>query len=103
MRSRSRQLAIFVTSAVICLLGLAGVAWSSTIVSPAGSPFAVPGDAAGTPQPFTIVATGFTPTSLVYVEQCDGIEPTTKDWSPTVNCDLGTSPAAVIVDGAGKA
>lgn len=103
MRSGSRRIIVFAASAVMCLLGLAGVAWASTITQPVGATFAVPGDASGNPLPFTVAATGFTPTALVYVEQCDGVDPTTKDWSPTVDCDLGSSPAPAIVDATGKA
>ena len=42
------------------------------VTTPTANPFHVPGDPFGHPLPFTIVADGFTPGSLVYVEQCDG-------------------------------
>jgi hypothetical protein len=103
MRSSSRRAAAFVASALICLVGLAGVAWASTITQPTGPTFVVPGDGAGNPLPFTVVANGFTPTAQVFVEQCDGTSPTVKGWSPTSNCDLGTSPSPVTVDDSGKA
>jgi hypothetical protein len=63
----------------------------------------VPGNAIGQPQPFRIAAGGFTPGAQVFVEQCDGNPPTMVGWSPTQNCDLGTSPAGVIVPASGVA
>ena len=63
----------------------------------------VPGDAAGNPVAFTIVATGYTPGSLVNVEQCDGVSQTAPGWNPTTNCDLATSFAPVLADATGKA
>jgi hypothetical protein len=79
----------------------AGVAVAATITAPTGNPFVVPGDASGNPQPFTVSASGFTQDQLVYVEQCDGIPPTAQGWSPTANCDLGSSPAAAIASASG--
>src|SRR6478752_4596952 len=79
----------------------AGPAWAATaIASPAAEPFTVPGTA-GSPNPFTITATGFTAGSNIFVEQCDGVAPTTVGWDPSVNCDLGSSPAAATADGTG--
>jgi hypothetical protein len=63
----------------------------------------VPGDASGNPVAFTIVATGYTPGSLVSVEQCDGVATSAAHWSPTTDCDLGSSPSPALVDGTGKA
>jgi hypothetical protein len=79
----------------------AGAAVAATITAPTGNPFVVPGDASGNPQPFTVSASGFTHDQLVYVEQCDGIPPTAQGWSPTANCDLGSSPAAAIASASG--
>ena len=81
----------------------ASSASASTITSPSANPFAVPGDAGGNPQAFTISATGFAAGANVFVEQCDGTPPTAIGWSPTANCDLVSSPAAVIADGSGNA
>lgn len=80
-----------------------GIAFAGTITQPTGNPFVVPGNASGAPLPFTITASGFMPGSLVYVEQCDGTPATAQGWSPTANCDLGSSPAAAIVSGNGVA
>jgi hypothetical protein len=93
-----------VTSIVVPVVALgAGVAGASTITVPSTNPFSVPGDAAKNPVAFTVTATGFTPTAQVFVEQCDGTSPATVGWSPTANCDLGTSPAPVTADSTGKA
>jgi hypothetical protein len=72
-------------------------AFAATIRQPAARPFTVAEDRSGSPQPFTIVASGFRPGSLAYVEQCDGASLTAPDWSPTLHCDIGTAPAPVIV------
>ena len=58
------------------------------------NPYHVTLDAQGQPVPFTIVAAGFPAGSLVYVEQCDAQPPSAPNWSPTRNCDIGTSPPA---------
>ena len=38
---------------------MVGAAWAGTITTPSTNPFVVPGDAAGQPLSFTIVATGY--------------------------------------------
>ncbi len=60
------------------------------------------GTAIGQPLPIRVAGTGFSPGSLVFVEQCDGVDPTSTGWSPTTNCDLGTSPSPAIADATGK-
>jgi hypothetical protein len=90
-------------TATVLVAGVAGPAGATTAISsPTGNPYVVPGNAGGDPQPFNITATGFAPTTNVYVEQCDGTAPTAVGWDPTVNCDLGTSPAPVVADGSGN-
>ncbi|HEV7524792.1 MAG TPA: hypothetical protein VGP92_07495, partial [Acidimicrobiia bacterium] len=96
-------MAVVAAGAAVCLVGLAGMAFASTITQPSGSPFVVPGDASGNPTAFTVVATGFAPNALVNVEQCDGVDHTVSGWNPTTHCDLGSSPAPVLADGAGTA
>jgi hypothetical protein len=89
--------------AVIGLVGVAAallradVAFAGTITTPNTNPFTVSKDASGKPAAFTIVATGFTPGTLVSVEQCDGTSPSAPGWSPLTNCDLGSSPSQAIV------
>jgi hypothetical protein len=74
-----------------------------SITEPSGNPFVVKLDAQGRPVQFTVVAKGLTPGSLVYVEQCNGRPPTAPNWLPTRDCDIGSSPAAAIVDPTGTA
>ncbi len=89
--------------AVVATLGSASAAFAGTITTPTGNPFVVPGDSHGNPVAFTVVASGYTPGSLVSVEQCDGVLPSDPRWSPTTDCDLGSSPSPAIVDSTGKA
>jgi hypothetical protein len=95
--------AIVALASTVAVVATAGVAFAGTITTPTGNPFVVPGDASGNPVAFTIVATGYTPGTLVSVEQCDGVAPTAPGWGPTSNCDLATSPSPVLADGTGKA
>ena len=81
---------VAVLLAVACLVGMLASTAGAAITTPGTSPFVVPGDAAGTPQAFTVVGTGFTPNSNVFVEQCDGVAPTAPGWTPTEHCDLGS-------------
>jgi hypothetical protein len=76
---------------------------ASVISLPRGNPYHVPSDGQGRPIPFTVAVAGFPAGSLVYVEQCDAQPPSATNWAPTRNCDIGTSPAAAIVDGKGQA
>jgi len=73
------------------------------ITEPSGAPFAVGMDAQGKPVAFTIAVSGFPAGSLVYVEQCDPRPPTSLNWLPTRDCDIGSSPAAAIVGRDGTA
>jgi hypothetical protein len=63
----------------------------------------VSNDSTGRPQPFTVVASGFRPGTLAYLEQCDGAPLNAPGWSPTVHCDLGSAPAPAIVASDGTA
>jgi hypothetical protein len=91
----------------IMLLGVApmmGRADALTSISePRGNPYQVQLDAQGRPMPFTIAVAGFPAGSLVYVEQCDARPTSAANWAPTRDCDIGTSPAAAIVDPSGRA
>ena len=94
---------MFLAALVVAAASTASAVGAATIVEPTARPFVVPADARGRPLPFTIVAAGFQPGRLVVVEQCDGKSPSAPNWSPTLNCDLGTSPAPVIAGGDGRA
>lgn len=101
MRKKSRVLASLGGAAVGVVL-MAAPAFAGSITSPSSNPYTVPGDATGTPQSFTVSASGFTAGQQVYIEQCDGVAPSTSGWNPTEHCDLGTSPSAVIADSSGN-
>ena len=58
----------------------------------------VTADANGQTLPVRVAGSGFTPGALVYIEQCDGTAPTAVGWSPTSNCDLGSSNAPALAD-----
>ena len=72
---------------------------AATITAPSRSPYAVPPG----PGAFAVVATGFAPMANVFVEQCDGVAPTTPQWSPTIDCDLGSAPPPASADAHGTA
>ena len=99
-----RGLAAAITGAV--LIGTASVAFATQITQPSTSPFAVPGDAtptAGNPQAVDVVATGFTADQNVFIEQCDGKDPSDPTWSVAIDCDFGLSPSAAIANAQGEA
>jgi hypothetical protein len=91
--------------AVASSLLLTTAAWAATsITTPSSNPFPVPGDAAGHPQSFTIVASGFPQgSSVASVEQCDGVSPGAVGWNPLDDCDQFTAPAKVDVGANGLA
>ena len=71
-------------------------AFAGSISSPTGSPYVYT-----SLNPVSVTVTGFSPGQSVYIEQCDGVSPSAPGWSPTTDCDNGTSPAAGIADGSG--
>ena len=57
----------------------------------------------GTPRFFTITGSGYTPIGTsVFIEVCDGVPPTTSGYDPSIECDIGTSPAAALSDASGN-
>ncbi len=74
----------------------------AAITQPTTSPFSVLADGTGAPRPFTVRASGFQPDDSVFVEQCDGTPVSDFGWDPTINCDLGSSPAPAIADADGN-
>jgi hypothetical protein len=70
-------------------------AFAGSITSPT-SPFSWPGDSSGNPTTTVdISVSGFSAGQPIFLEQCDGTNPsTTPGWSPTDHCDNGTAPAA---------
>ncbi len=105
--SRPRSFAALrpVVLVVVAIAALAGVvlpAGAAQFAQPASDPIAVHNDASGTPEPFTVVVTGF-PAPRAVLEVCDGASPTDPAWKPTLHCDPGASGALVAVDADGRA
>jgi hypothetical protein len=99
--TRLRKVLVF--AALCSVAAWAAPAGAASIVTPGPGTFAVPSDAHGRPQSFTVVATGFPPGASVSVEQCDGTSAADAGWSPLGHCDNATAPAAVIVGADGFA
>lgn len=78
-------------------------AFATTITEPTGGTVTVTVDDSGYAAPFTVKAKGFEPYANVFIEQCNGRPPSASGWSPTIDCDLGSSPAAAIADANGVA
>ena len=98
-----RRVSLVAALAALPLALVAGPASATSIVDPSGSPVTVPATASGDPLPFTIRASGFPPGANVFVEQCDATSPKAVGWDPTLDCDLGSSPAAATADAGGVA
>jgi hypothetical protein len=91
------------TAALIAAAGFMPVAAHAAVIDPEGSPLTLHRDSTGHVEQVTIAASGFAPGATVFIEQCDGIDETTANWSPVEHCDLGSSPAPVLADRAGVA
>ena len=103
---RVRTSTIAVAAVVVgCVFAIArpAPAFAAQIVQPSEAKVVASLDAAGVPLAVTVVANGFRSGALVYVEQCDGVALTSPGWSPTVHCDLGSSPSPAIADAQGVA
>ena len=91
-------------ASVVVGVGVGAVrAGAVTLTRGAPVPIVTQRDARGSLAAVTISASGFTPGAMVAVEQCDGVAPSAPQWSPTVDCDLGTSPSKAIADATGTA
>jgi hypothetical protein len=79
--------------------GTGGAAFASagTITVPAANPYVAIYDATGANLSFvTVSGTGFPVSTLMFIEQCDGLAPSAPGWDATVDCDAGSSPAPVM-------
>jgi hypothetical protein len=100
----SRKYIVLMPLLVVALIAAFAVPASAAIVQPTTNPFNVPAaDAAGDPAFFTITANGYSPSEAVFVQQCDGVPPTTTGYSAADHCDIQTSGAAVNADANGVA
>ncbi|MGZ6994586.1 MAG: hypothetical protein ACXVIM_05200 [Acidimicrobiia bacterium] len=77
-------------------------AFAGTVTQPTSTPVVVTANGAGNPYSFSVQGSGFEPGQNVYIEQCDGNPTTSIFWDPTINCDLGSSPAPAPADASGK-
>jgi hypothetical protein len=87
---------------IVALTAAAVPAFAGTVTQPTTNPIVVPASAGGAPYSFTVQGSGFEPGSQVYIEQCDGTNPSDVFWDPTLNCDLGSSPAPAAADAGGN-
>ena len=101
--NRARRVSAAVVAVVAFVLTSSSAVGATKIEQPSQSPYAVALDANGKPQSFTIAASGFPAGHLVFIEQCDGRQPTEDKWSPALDCDVGNAPAPVLVDANGVA
>jgi len=90
--------ALFGVGIAVASMANAAPAFAATIIEPSATTVEVGLDAEKYPAPFTVVAEGFEPYENVFVEQCNGRPPSAADWTPTIDCDLGTAPAAAVAD-----
>lgn len=86
---------------IVALTAAAVPAFAGTVTQPTTNPIVVPATPAGAPYSFTVQASGFEPGAQVFIEQCDGSNPSDIFWDPTLNCDLGSSPAPAAADATG--
>jgi hypothetical protein len=112
MRLLSRPRARIIVPSIIAAIGLAvaaGTAFANgqnagTLTKPVVQPFvAVQGDGSGRPLTFDISGDNFPVNASIFAEICDGTPDSTTvpAWSPTTNCDLGSSGAPISTDGTG--
>ena len=81
---------------VAAVAGPAGAA--TAISSPTGNPFVVPGNAGGDPHALHRDGDGVPGRARTCTSSsATAPRPTAVGWDPTINCDLGSSPAPVVV------
>jgi hypothetical protein len=95
------RLLVVIGGGAIASALIAAPAFAGSISSPSGNPYSWPGDASGTPTYQNVTVTGFTPVSNVFIEQCDGSNPSAAGWDPTEHCDLLTSPSPLATNASG--
>ncbi len=85
---------------LVALTATAAPAFAA-VTRPNSSPYTVPADGSGNLRYVTVTASGFQPDDNVFIEQCDGTSTSSVFWDPTINCDLGSSPASAVANGSG--
>jgi hypothetical protein len=76
---------------------------ATTITEPSAKTVEVGIGDHGYAAPVTVKASGFQPFENVFIEMCNGRPPTGDSWMPSVDCDLGSAPAAAVADEKGVA
>ena len=87
--------------ALFVVVGAGMAAAAPKLIEPSANPYKVQVLSNGKLAPITISASGFQPGQQVYVEQCDGNPDTAPNWTPSIDCDIGTSPAPVFTPASG--
>jgi hypothetical protein len=87
--------------ALTALVGMSAAAADTRITEPSEDPVTVTVADDGWPAAVTVKADGFEPFQSVYIEQCNDRTPEDADWSPAIDCDPGSAPAAAIADESG--
>jgi hypothetical protein len=85
------------------LVGTPAYAATPHIDEPSSHPYHVPLDANGKALSFTVIASGYPQFTQVFVEQCDGRQPSEPNWSPAVDCDAVTGQSPATADKHGVA
>ncbi len=97
MRGLFRAVSVVAGVAAVVMFTASPVIAATAITEPSGDVVVVKVDA-GMAAPFTVEASGFEPYESVFIEQCNGRAPTDDEWRPSLDCDLGSAPAAAIAD-----
>ena len=85
---------------LVALTATAAPAFAA-VTRPSSNPYTVLSDGSGNIRYMTVTASGFQPDDNVFIEQCDGTSPSSVFWDPTINCDLGSSPASAVANASG--
>jgi hypothetical protein len=102
-RGASRA-AVVVAGALLTLaLGASVAAAEPAFIEPSSDPVRVTVADDGWPAAVTVKVGGWEPYENVFIEQCNGRTPEDADWTPAVDCDPGSAPAAAIADESGVA
>jgi len=80
---------------------VAAPAFAGQISAPTGNPYSWTGDTSGTPIYQDVSVSNFNPGQQVYLQVCDGTDPAGPQWDASLNCDLVSTPAALIMNGSG--
>src|SRR5262249_49880398 len=101
MGTRARRLTVLLAVCTVVVVGVANAAFGTgiTITDPATNPFVTTsiGDLAGTPDFFTVTATGLPATGTADVMECDGVAPASANWSANDHCDAATGNTGVTI------